>query len=224
MIEHEDEPIRGLPGHLPEGEHIVWQGAPEWRALARGALRTRWVAAYFVVLLLWTAASGVGAGQPLGALALKTAMLALAAGVCLGLLYGFAWLSARTTVYTITNRRIVLRYGVALSKCFNLPFTVVASAGLKTDADGVGDIPVALTDGNKIAYPLLWPHARPLRFSRPEPMLRAIPDAAAVAGKLGAALAQASREANRPYAVEAPKAEADGSRPSLVPARQPVSA
>jgi hypothetical protein len=42
-MSHDDfkfEPIRGLPEQLPEGEHILWQGAPDPRVLAReiGAL------------------------------------------------------------------------------------------------------------------------------------------------------------------------------------------
>ena len=53
MIEHEYEPIRGLPGQLPPGETITWQGAPEWRALARRAFGTRIVAGYFAVLAAW---------------------------------------------------------------------------------------------------------------------------------------------------------------------------
>jgi hypothetical protein len=35
---------------------------------------------------------------------------------------------------------------------------------------------------------VLWPHARPWYFSPPQPMLRAIPDAAKVAGILASAL------------------------------------
>ena len=41
MTEYEAEPIRGLPGLLPKGEHIVWQGAPQWQALSRRAFHTR---------------------------------------------------------------------------------------------------------------------------------------------------------------------------------------
>jgi hypothetical protein len=199
--EYEGEPVRGLPGRLPAGEHIVWQGAPEWRTLARTALHTRWVAGYFGVLLAWNAASGLSGGGSLGALAFKLIMLALTGAVAVALLSTYAWLTARTTVYTLTNKRVVMRYGIAFPKAFNLPFTVIDSAGLKTDSRGVGDLPIALTQPNKIAYPLLWPHARPGRFSRPEPMLRAVPDAAVVADHLVRALTQAAREAPRPYAV-----------------------
>ena len=32
------EPVRGLPQSLPEGEELLWQGAPSTWALARDAL------------------------------------------------------------------------------------------------------------------------------------------------------------------------------------------
>ena len=40
-----------------------------------------------------------------------------------------------------------------------------------------------------LGYLLLWPHARPWRFSRPQPMLRALPGVAQVAETLAAAVA-----------------------------------
>jgi len=38
-----------------------------------------------------------------------------------------------------------------------------------------------------LGYMLLWPHARPWRFARPQPMLRSVPDAQAVAAMLAEA-------------------------------------
>ena len=29
ITEYDDEPIRGLPGELPQGETLLWQGSPE---------------------------------------------------------------------------------------------------------------------------------------------------------------------------------------------------
>ena len=42
-----------------------------------------------------------------------------------------AWLSARNTVYTITDRRVVMRIGIVLTLTFNLPFKRIAAAGLQ---------------------------------------------------------------------------------------------
>jgi hypothetical protein len=210
--EHDGEPVRGLPEHLPAGEHILWQGAPDWRVLARTALHTPWIALYFGALIAWNLASGLIRAEPAMTVLMQMIMSVAVGSACLGLLYGYAWLNARTTVYTLTNRRFVLRHGVALSKCFNIPYAAVAAAGLKVDKAGVGDNPLTLSGDNKIAYPHLWPHARPWRIGNPQPMMRAVPDAAAVADRLSQALQQAAREADRPFVAE----------PARGPAERPV--
>ena len=82
---------------------------------------------------------------------------------------------------SVTSRRIVMKLGIALPVFFNLPFSKIASASLRVYADGSGDIPVALGEGQRIAYLHLWPHARPFRIAHPEPAMRSVPDAQAVA-------------------------------------------
>jgi Bacterial PH domain len=98
-----------------------------------------------------------------------------------------AWLTARTTVYTLTNKRVVTRIGIVLTVTFNLPLAKVASAALRPQLSGCGDICLALSGADRIAWLHLWPHVRPWKLARPEPMLRMVPDAARVAGLLSQA-------------------------------------
>jgi Bacterial PH domain len=198
-IEFDFEPQRGLPGALPAGERIVWQGAPDWRVLARRAFHVRKVAVYFTLLAGWGAATG-------GTLTGVIVTLGVGA-VAVGLLAFLAWLSARSTVYTLTNRRLVLRYGAALTKCVNLPLKLVGKADVRLNPDGSGDLPLAMTDRMPFGWAMLWPHARPWRLRRPEPMLRAVPDAAAVAATLSQTLAEAV-PAGRRSAIEVAPAPA----------------
>ncbi len=175
MSEYDNEPTRGLPGVLPAGEHIIWQGAPDWKALAAHALHIRLSALYFVTIAVGAALGGdmntaIGVGA-LGAVVI--AMLIL-----------FAWGVGRTTVYTLTNKRIVLRIGVALNKCINLPLGEIDSADLKMLGDDRGTIVLRLKGLPRMGYIMLWPHVRSLRFVCPQPNLRAIPDAANVAQML----------------------------------------
>ncbi len=180
MSEYDFEPIRGLPGNLPQGEHILWQGAPDAWAFARSALYTRWTAGYFAVLTGLALVRGTLAGV----------LLTAAAGAAVfALSLACAFLVARTTVYTVTNRRVVLRIGVALSKCINLPLAQLGSADLRDHGGGFGDIALVPVTRSGIGYAMLWPHARPMRLSAPQPMLRAIPDAAEVAAVLARACA-----------------------------------
>ena len=188
------EPLHlpGLPERLPEGERLLWQGSPDWRALAGRALHGRMIALYFGLLLAWVALSAIWGGASTEQAALSVLWFAPLAAAGIGLVVLLGWLTARTTTYTITSRRVVLSYGIALPASLNLPFARIAAAGVRTFADGTADIPLTMAEGDKVAYLLLWPHARPWRLSRPEPMLRAVPDGARVAGILARALAAAA--------------------------------
>lgn len=172
MSEYDHEPVRGLPGVLPEDEQILWQSAPDWTHMALTALHIRLAVAYFAAIAIYLATHG-DTGS-----ALAVSLL----GMCVaGLFTLFAWGVGRTTVYTLTNKRLVLRIGVALNKCINLPLSEIQSANLKMLASGHGNIVLDLKGAPRLGYIMLWPHARSLRFIRPQPVLRAIPDAQAVA-------------------------------------------
>ena len=182
------EPIPGLPKRPPEGEEILWQGSPNARSLARFLFNTRLIALYFGILATWGAATAVADGRGILDAVTSVIWVAVLGGGAIALFQTLAWLVARSTVYTITNRRVVMRIGVALPITYNIPFTVIDSASLKQHNDGVGNISLHLRDGNNIAYLRLWPHARPWRFKKAEPTLREVPDAARVATVLADAL------------------------------------
>jgi len=201
VSEHEFEPVRGLPEPLPLGESILWQGGPRWTVLARQAFHATPIAIYFGVLLAWRALHAAQSGETFSQAAVPMALLALLAAVALGLLLILAWFASSTAVYTVTNRRVVMRIGIVLTVSYNLPFRAIEAAGLRVNRDGTGDINLLLTPENKIAWLNLWPHVRPWRVKRPEPVLRALPEAARVA----AILSQAVAAALEPAAIATPR-------------------
>lgn len=181
MTEYEIEPIPGLPAVPPPGETILWQGSPDRRTLARTAFHTRLVTAYFVLLTGWAIVGAVAKGISSASDLAGPAMTVIAGILAVGLLHLLAWGSARSTIYTLTNRRMVLRIGMALPKCINLPIGLIGSIDLAGHADDSGDIALTVTGRQRLGYVMLWPHARPWKVGTPQPMLRALPDAAAVA-------------------------------------------
>ncbi len=189
MNEYEIEPVKGLPEELPAGEHMTWQGSPAWWSMARRTFKVQQFAVYFAVLIsahqVFHYSSGGGLAGGLSSLAWQTGL----ALFTLGILGGLASLYARSTVYTITNKRIVLRFGVAIPMMINLPFDRLHAADLRSFSDGSGDIALRLEEGERISYWALWPHARPWNFSPVVPMLRNVPDATRVAGELAAVVA-----------------------------------
>lgn len=175
MSEYYNEPVRGLPGVLPDDEHVLWQSGPDWKHLVKAALHIRLSAAYFAAIVIWALSRGD----------MNTAVaVSILGAVVVALFTLFAWGVGRTTVYTLTNKRLVLRIGVALNKCINLPLSEIESANLKMLAGGHGNIVLDLKGMPRLGYIMLWPHARSMRFVRPQPMLRAIPDASNVAALL----------------------------------------
>ena len=178
----------GLPERLPKGEIVLWQGRPLWRSLALRTFHVRKVGIYFGLLLAWRAALGGYERISLGSVAAGAFPLLLLALSSIGLLVLLAWIYSRTTTYTITNRRVFMRFGAALPLMLNIPFRTVGSAGAKVYRDGTADIPLGLIGSDRIAYLHLWPYARPWRLKNPEPMLRSLPNGQEVAKLLASAL------------------------------------
>ena len=197
LTEYDHEPVRGLPGVLPPGEQLLWQGSPHWLSLALNAYRVRALGMYFALIVL---ARGVhllsmGAGLP-EAIAGMTGP-AIFSLIALGILAGIATLSARRTVYSITSKRVVIRQGVALESTINLPFSVIDSASLQQRRDGTGDIALQLRRSDRVSYIWLWPHVRPWRITQPQPALRCINDVQTVGDLLARAFTHQEQGAAR---------------------------
>jgi hypothetical protein len=213
--DYEFEPIPGLPEELPPGETLLWQGAPEWKTIATRALHIRGTAIYFALLLTWYAVSKLNAGEDAYAVMLSWVRLALFAVAALALIGAYAWASAKSTLYTVTSRRVVMRVGVALPMVLNLPFVKIESVDLKTYSDGSGDIALTLPIKERVAYLMLWPHVQPWRLARARPMLRGLPQANIAAQILGRALTSAQTGSVQP------QPQLDWGTPSSSPAHRP---
>jgi hypothetical protein len=189
MSDHDDfafEPIEGLPERPPVGEEILWQGRPQTAALAREAYKITWIAAYFAVIVVWRAGAGYADGGLPMALAMGLPYVALGL-LGLGVVWLLAWAQARSTAYTVTSARVVMRVGAALPVTFNIPFAQVGSASLDLRRGGTGTIALQTLGQTRISYLTLWPHLRPGHARKTQPALRCIPGAARVAKLLAAA-------------------------------------
>ena len=180
--------FKELAAPLPVGERVIWQGKPSFKGLALRSFHIREVAIYFGLLLAWRLSSNWSAGLPAGEVVTSALWLIVPAISGIAVLAGLAWLFRRAACYTITSKRVLFQFGVALPMTMNIPLSKIANAALKTYRDGSGDIPLKLNDDKRVSYLLLWPHIRPWRLRVSEPMLNSVPDAAQVAAKLAEAL------------------------------------
>ena len=213
----------GVPEALPVGERIMWQGKPIWTALARRGFHADMIAGYFGLVIVLRLMFNVRDGQDLGQALIAASILLAAAALAIGVVLLIAWQSAHTTVYTLTTKRIVMRFGIALPVTLNIPLSQLAAAGLAQRADGSGDIALAPTTDTRLAYLMLWPHVRAWHINHPEPTLRCIADADQVAELVGEALRHSALDETtsvvrvRPIGVP-------GERPSFQPASQLTAA
>ena len=176
MNEYSHEPTPGLPGDLPEGEHVLWQASPSWDAMAKRVFQVYTASLYFLILIAAHLIYRMMDGAPISMLTGTLAWQGALALTVVSILAVMAKLYATSTLYTITSRRLIIRSGLALPMIVNLPLTKVQSAGLRRLRDGTGDISFLPVEGTKVFWLMLWPHVRPLNFRRVQPLLRGIED------------------------------------------------
>ena len=203
--EHGREPIPGLPGYLPEGEKILWQGKPAVLDFAIRTLHIRKVGFYFALLLVWRMLEQGSIGGHLQFMVLSLAGL--------GLLFLLAWLMVRSTLYTITNRRLVMRFGIAMPISINLPFARIETLDTRHAGKSAADISIGIRQNpqQRLSYVVMWPHARPWRLGNVQPMMRCLSDGETVAEVLRSALLTHSTNEEVRHVVASADSKSGGS-------------
>ncbi len=165
---------------LAPGEEIVWRKSPSWAGIARDVFHIRGLAAYFGLLFALDAYQAWGKGLPVAKAVHDSVPLLFITVLTLAFVGAIAWFSSRTTRYTITDRRVILNYGIAMPATLSLPFAQIVTTSVSVNRDHTGDIALALRDSNHMPFLKLWPLARPWYVTKPQPMLRRVPQAALV--------------------------------------------
>lgn len=176
---HDDfaiEPQPGIPAPLPKGENILWQGGPDRKAFAIRILHMRKIAFYFGILCLWKGIAGFYDGKAFGDIVTSMGITALMGIAVMLIAWWYAGKVAKATIYTLTNKRLIMRKGVALPVTFQFPFTQIIGASRQVNNDGTATLCLDIAEHTKIAWPVLWPHVRPWHLAKPQPALRHIAD------------------------------------------------
>lgn len=202
--EHDAEPLPGLPAPLPAGETLLWQGRPEPAGLATRGLGLRGLAAYFGGLMLLQ--GGIGFSQGGGVMEVGGGLL-ISAGIglfCLALLRWIGRAAARASIYTITDKRVVLRIGIALPMIINIPFTVIGGVARAAQPDGTEDVVLDIIRPARLSWIALWPHVSLGSIFSPRPVLRALPQAEGAAQMLARAVARQAGTSVQPMSESLP--------------------
>ena len=173
---------------LAPGEAVVWQGSPSWRSAARDVFHMRGLALYFLLLFGLDAYQAWSKHIPTAKAVHDSVPLLVISVFALTIVGTIAWFSSRTTRYIVTQRRVILHYGIAMPATLALPLTQIVGASVSLRRDHTGDVALVLKAGNHMPFLKLWPLARAWHITRPQPMLRGVPQAAVVAGLVVRAL------------------------------------
>ena len=173
----------------------MWQGTPDALTFLRRVLHARMIPLYFGALITWRVLTGFYDGDATSAIAISVAVAVLLGAVLFALCWWFARAVARTTIYTITDKRVVMRFGIAIPVTFNYPFSQIVSADMRQLDGDSATIALTLKEHTKVSWAVLWPHARPWKMARPQPAMRAVGDASAAAAHLAAGLKSVHSEA-----------------------------
>lgn len=185
-------PVALRSAEVLDSAAVAWTGRPDAWAAAKRIWRLPWIAAWFAVF----AADGARLAFAAAPVAAPRAWsgeghLLVVGAVTLAGLGVLAVLTARTTCYEIGGRALTLRYGLALPATLVIPFAAIEAVAIRPHRDGADDVALRLKPEARILYLKLWPHARPWRLFRPEPMLRGVRDAGVAAGLLCREVARA---------------------------------
>lgn len=193
-------------------EKVLWKGRPAMGLLARTAFHAHKAGAYMAALSVIALMTG------------NTTAAVVVAGlgvVLVALLYALAWANARSTLYILTDARLIMRIGVAIETRINVPLKQITAAHFRPRADGHGDIAVEVAGERLLSTLLLWPHVRPFHYKMPQPMLRAVPEAAALAQMIAEARAPFGAIARNLTEIKeaAPASVQHGSQGAVTPGR-----
>ncbi len=188
--------IQGIDEPLQPGEKLLWEGRPSLVPLALRALHLRVFLFYWGLVGVGWIGHGLATGRAGTDLMADLTWLLVVGALGSAMVFGLAWAVQRSTTYALTNRRVVMRIGVALPAVLNLPLEKVEAAGYQAHRDGTGEVSFQLPKAEQVGVFFLWPHHRPWRWGSPEPAFRALPDVKEVAELVRKAAAAALPEAS----------------------------
>ena len=165
-----------LAENLPDDEVLIWQGRPEANAIAIRAMYLWYVVAYLLGLVVLRTGYLIMGDAPISEWSALLAWQLLASLFIVGVIVGLSALYGKTTIYSLTTRRLILRTGAAVPIHVNFPLEQIASADLKVFSDGTGDIALKLENSDKLYWLLLWPNVRSWWVRPLQPLLRGLRD------------------------------------------------
>jgi hypothetical protein len=152
---------------------ICWVGRPDWKSFGYHAFGLKYFLIYFFICAFY-AVSQIESTFSFGELFIKYNPYLLSGTFAGAIVLLLAYIAARHTCYVITEKRIVIRTGVALVFLLNMPFKNILSIDTKPLAKGRGNVIFKVQSKKRIPYLSCWPSVKVGNFLEPIPAFRSI--------------------------------------------------
>lgn len=158
---------------IPNNEKIHWNGEPSWASLGYQVFGIKYLIFYFILSALY-AVSQLGPVFSLLAFLVHYVPFLISGAVAASILFVLAYLATRHTSYVITEKRIVIRTGVALVFLLNVPLKNIISIDKQRLAGGRGNLSFEAKSKKRIPFLSCWPSVKSGSFVQPSPAFRSI--------------------------------------------------
>ena len=177
---------------IPDGERVCWIGKPNWISFGFNAFGIKYLVVYFILSAFY-AISQIELVFSFGAF-IGEYISFIVSGIIAGLiLFLLAYFAAQHTCYVITEKRLVIRTGIALVFLLNVPLKNVTSIDKQSLLRGYGNLSFKPQSKKRIPYFSCWPSVRGGSFLEPIPTFRSIANIEAI-GDIVGEMAEKNRE------------------------------
>ena len=153
---------------IPNGESILWKGRPSLWGFSWNLFGLKWITLYLSMLSIVSVARFF-ASDFYTAFYVDFLPFFLSGIFASIILIGLAATQTYSTVYIITENRVIIKTGAALSFLISMPFKKIKEVNLQKRGASIGTISFELLSEKRVPYISCWPSVRPWKFKRTQP-------------------------------------------------------
>ena len=191
-----EDMLNRLPGEvsrsIPEGEIVCWVGRPYWISLGFNVFGIKYLLLYFIISAFY-AISQIELVFSFRAFIGEYISFIISGIIASVILFLLAYFAAQHTCYVITEKRLVIRTGIALVFLLNVPLKNVISIDKQSLFRGYGNLSFKPQSKKRIPYSSCWPSVRGSSFLKPIPTFRSIANIEEI-GRIVGEMAEKNRE------------------------------
>ena len=158
---------------IPNGESILWKGRPSLWGFSWNLFGLKWITLYLGILSIVSVARFF-ASDFYTAFFFDFLPFFLSGIFVSIILIGLAATQPYSTVYIITENRVIIKTGAALSFLISMPFKKIKEVNLQKRGASIGTISFELLSEKRVPYISCWPSVRPWKFKRTQPAFSCI--------------------------------------------------